>query len=271
MYKMIVFDIDGTLLKFQENTLRSEINDLFARLKNKGYCVVLATGRDFVSIGDIYKDPNVDYFIGANGSFIYDLKKEKYLFNSSIEFSEFKRYYKEFLLTNQQDVFNVVLSDDENVYVWDKQHLDGHWFWEPFRDKFKPFEDAEKSIKKDKFHLVTINCMKERPIIKDSQHYFATEKTNIDVQAWWPNGFFVANKGIHKGSTITKLCQMLNIDLKQVMAFGDGENDITMLKTVGLGVAMGNANDLVKSVAKEVTTSVEEFGTIAFLEKNGLI
>ena len=44
-----------------------------------------------------------------------------------------------------------------------------------------------------------------------------------------------------------------------------------MLKTVGLGVAMDNASELVKSIAKDVTTSVEEFGTITYLEKIGII
>ena len=126
MYKMVVFDVDGTLLPFQDDELAPEIKDLFRRLKANNLVVALATGRDFVSIGDLHLDENLDYFIGANGSFIYDLKKQEYLFNSAIKFSDYENYYKDILLTHQNTVYNVILSDDEHVFVWDHKKMDGH-------------------------------------------------------------------------------------------------------------------------------------------------
>lgn len=272
MYKMIVFDIDGTLIPYREIKLDKTIKTMFKRLKQNNIIVTLATGRDFVSIGDIYKDENIDYFIGANGSFIYDNKNKKYLFNSPIKFSDFENYYNDVLLNNQTSINNVVLSDDEFVYVWDKNQLDGHWFWEPFRPKFKNFDGAKNNINHDQFHLITVNCESHAPLIEKSIKYFKeNQNNNLNVQAWWNNGFFVANNGITKASTIEKLTQILNINMENVIAFGDGENDLQMLKEVGLGVAMDNASDFVKSVANDVTTSVDEHGTVAYLEKIGII
>ena len=271
MYKMVVFDVDGTLLPFQDDELAPEIKDLFRRLKANNLVVALATGRDFVSIGDLHLDENLDYFIGANGSFVYDLKKQEYLFNSAIKFSDYENYYKDILLTHQNTVYNVILSDDEHVFVWDHKKMDGHWFWEPFKEKFRDFDKAKEQINHDKFHLITINCTNNSDIIEDSKTYFKNNHSSLSVQAWWPNGLFVANRHMSKAHAIELVCQHLNFSIEQVVAFGDSENDLSMLKTVGLGVAMGNGNEHVKAIADDITTNVEEFGTITYLEKLGLI
>lgn len=273
MYKMIVFDIDGTLLPYQKSSLSKKIKDMFKKLKERNFFVVLATGRDFVSVGNLnlYKNKYIDYFIGANGSFIYEIKTKKYIFNSTINFDDFDNYYKDILLTNQNYIYNVILSDDKNVYVWNKKQMDGHWFWEPFSSKFKDFDIAKENINYEKFHLITINCVEEGHLINKSKKYFKENDASIDIQSWWKNGYFVANKNITKASSIKKLCDYLNIKMENVIAFGDGENDIQMLDEVGLGIAMGNASDLVKSIANDVTTNVDELGTITYLEKMGII
>ena len=271
MYKMIVFDIDGTLIPFGQNELSPEIKTLFKRIKEKGFTLCLATGRDFVSIGDIHENESIDYFIGANGSFIYDLKNTRYIFNSSIKYEDYENYHKDILLTHQNNVYNVILSDNEYVYVWDHKKMDGHWFWEPFKDRFRKIEFAKDQINPNQFHLITINCTDNATLIKESRNYFSQNNSSLNIQAYWKNGFFVANHNVSKATSIKILCEKLNINIQSVIAFGDGENDLQMLKTVGLGVAMDNASELVKSVAKDVTTSVEEFGAITYLEKIGII
>ena len=74
MYKMVVFDIDGTLVPHLTNEFSEEIIDMFKQLKENNMIITLATGRDWISIKDLYQNPYIDDFIGANGSFIYDLK-----------------------------------------------------------------------------------------------------------------------------------------------------------------------------------------------------
>ena len=72
--------------------------------------------------------------------------------------------------------------------------------------------------------------------------------------------------GNDKGEGIRRLCQLLQIDPQRVLAIGDNDNDIPMLKTVGYGVAMGNATPGAKAVAKWVAPSVEEDGAAVALE-----
>lgn len=271
MYKMVAFDIDGTLLTYGQNQFRPEIRALFARLKARGLVVVLATGRDFVSIGNLHQDPNIDYFIGANGAFIYDLAQQRYRFNTTIDFADYERYYNDVIQVHHDNVYNVVLSDDRHVFVQDPARMNGHWFWQPFYHRFRNLTNAKTLLNHEQFHLITINCTTITPLLEASEAYFRQHNSSLGVQAWWPNGFFVANRGVDKAPTVAHLARELGIDLTAVIAFGDGENDLQLLQTVGHGVAMANSSAQVQAAARAVTTSVDDLGTIWYLEKLGII
>ena len=102
MYKMIVFDIDGTLMRYKvdNHAFEPKILDMFKKLKNNGYIVVLATGRDYISIGNLHLSDNIDYFIGANGSFIFDAKLRKNVWNTKLSIEDFENYKYEILDKN---------------------------------------------------------------------------------------------------------------------------------------------------------------------------
>ena len=72
---------------------------------------------------------------------------------------------------------------------------------------------------------------------------------------------------INKGQGIRDICQVLGMTAEQVIAFGDAQNDIPMLRAAGMGVAMGNATQAVKEAANYVTLSNNEDGIAAALEK----
>ena len=75
------------------------------------------------------------------------------------------------------------------------------------------------------------------------------------------------NKEVSKGSGLKIVCDYLGVDLKDVLAIGDSNNDIDFVKNAGLGVAMGNATEKVKSVASYVTSTNEEEGVAKAVEK----
>jgi hypothetical protein len=77
----------------------------------------------------------------------------------------------------------------------------------------------------------------------------------------------VADASSCKGDAVRRFCEILNIDLKDTIAIGDDYNDLSMFKVVGHSVAMGNANDMIKNAADEVTNSNNEDGVAVFLEK----
>ena len=271
MYKMVVFDIDGTLVPHLTNEFSEEIIDMFKQLKENNMIITLATGRDWISIKDLYQNPYIDYFIGANGSFIYDLKNQKYIFNSSIQWEEFDLFNEQVLMPNLHNIKIIILSDDNRVFVLENKVRTKPWFWDAFKHKFHSYENAKNELNKNNFHLITIEFKYGTDVVEKCANFFDKNNTQIYVQAAWPKGLFVANKGVTKAHSIAKLCEHINIDLKNVIAFGDGENDFEMIKEVGLGIAMGNAIDELKNVADDVTIDVYNCGTKFYCKKIGVI
>ena len=77
---------------------------------------------------------------------------------------------------------------------------------------------------------------------------------------WHPSFTDITLQGADKGNALRQMAKHLGLSLEECIAFGDGGNDISILQTAGIGVAMGNANDSVKAVDDYITTSVDNDG-----------
>ena len=92
-----------------------------------------------------------------------------------------------------------------------------------------------------------------------------------EIGRWYPAFADVTAKGDTKQKGIDEIIRYFDIKLEDTMAFGDGGNDISMLRHAAIGVAMGNANDDVKETADYITTSVDEDGIQKALKHFGII
>ena len=92
-----------------------------------------------------------------------------------------------------------------------------------------------------------------------------------EIGRWYPAFADVTAKGDTKQKGIDEIIRYFDIKLEETMAFGDGGNDISMLRHAAIGVAMGNANDDVKETADYITTSVDEDGIQKALKHFGII
>jgi len=89
----------------------------------------------------------------------------------------------------------------------------------------------------------------------------------VELSKSWRDNLEVMDKGVSKGSAVKLLCERLGINSDEVMAIGDNENDLSMIKFAGVGVAMGNAEDMVKEQADFITSSNDEDGVALAIEK----
>ncbi len=258
MIKLASFDIDGTILPYGENSLDPKILDMFKRLKKKNIITVLCTGRNFATIGNMLNTPNIDYLIGANGAFIYDVKTKETIEEVVLSYEEIKPV----LSFTKENNINISVTTNDFVYFRDLEKYRDNWFWKNFLDIIKPLDKLDDS--ETRIHQVTLRTAdsKNRELIEQ----FLDSLDYLEINSIWSEGLFLARTGVHKAYGLKQLGKKIGIDLSEMIAFGDGSNDFEMIEQVGFGVAMGIASDKVKSVAKGVIGASEDCAVLQKLE-----
>lgn len=244
MYKMIVIDLDGTLLN-KDKIVSNNTIEYLTYLKNKGYIICINSGR---TIGLAKYATNnakfANYLISNNGSCIYDLDNNNYLFDLKLSnelvkniFLNYIDKYSEFEINTKDYVYRYSLNKVANNNLFEVYNNK-----DEFINKIDNVYNITFSLNDNNFDIISyLNKIKSIRIFI-MQDSFSNKKWII-----------IMNKGISKYNSIIKLSNILNIDNQDIIAFGDGLNDIEMIKNVGLGVAMKNALPEIKEVAKDIT------------------
>ena len=107
----------------------------------------------------------------------------------------------------------------------------------------------------------------KNPYILDEIRKELRKVQGIKITSSWPNNIEVMNEGVDKGNAVKILAEKMNIDREDIIAFGDNYNDIEMIKFAGLGVAMGNAEELIKQEADYVTDTNQDSGVAKAIYK----
>ncbi|HJG67250.1 Cof-type HAD-IIB family hydrolase [Staphylococcus cohnii] len=255
-YKLIVMDMDDTLMT-SDNEVSAETAKYLMNIQAQGYKVVLASGRPTDGMMPTAKHLKLDqyksYVISYNGGKTVNVSDEKAEVSRTVSKSDFDsivdfcRAHSLFVLTYQD---GYILYEGEHEYMNIESELTGL--------PMKQVDDLKAYIQQDVPKVMGIDYVPNITSIRNNLDGHFNE--NIDVTTSKPFFLEFMAQGVSKGNAITELCQKLDINLSQVIGFGDSSNDISMLKVVGKAVAMGNANDDVKAVADEVTLTNDNDG-----------
>lgn len=265
LIKVAAFDIDGTLLpngymKFPEN-----IKTMFQELKNRNITTVVASAREFASIGDFLDQLSpVDYFVGANGAFIWDVKKQEFLYKSTIDKNVVKQIYNEFQDTDVQ----MSITDFDKAYKSPNMKLDT-WFIKPFKANYLEYND--ELLKNTDLYLITFGSDQPKELSLKVQEYIDKHNLNVQIESRWSRGFWVSPKNVNKSKTLKILCESLGYSLDNLIAFGDSSNDYEMIRDALYGVAMQRASQKLKTVAKDIALDCEFEGCYLKLKELKLI
>lgn len=261
MIKAVFFDIDGTLLSFKTHKVPQSAVEAIGILKQKGIKVFIATGRHKKEIKAL--DPLVfDAYITLNGSYCYD-DKENVIYENALAKTDMEMLVKIqssdkkfpcFLGTDKDLVLNY--EDDRVRQMYDMLKLS--------RSAPVPFDEWCRVAKGDVFQLIAFF-----PPEDDKEMIAAMP--DINPARWTPLFADVIAKGTSKQSGIDHILHHYGIALNETMAFGDGGNDIEMLRHVGISIAMGNAAELVQQAAGYVTDTVDDDGIMKGLKHFGII
>lgn len=276
--KAVFFDLDGTLLN-DEKVMSTTTSDALNSLKENGYSVIIATGRNkngaLLAIQNV---KNIDYLITSNGAAIFDGSNFEPIFTNYMSNSLILE------ICNRLDLENIMFDPfiDGQAYADERNidflmNLDVSDSIKAFIMKNRKFVPSVKDFIKQKgcdVEKVTINFK----TLSDGTLYLRKETIDIinsfetlSCVTGGSNNVEVTLKDATKGNAISKVCEMLKITPNEAMAFGDSENDLDMITKVGVGIAMSNAEDCVKKAADYITISNNENGVVAALKKYGLI
>ena len=267
--RMIGVDLDGTLLN-SEKQLTAYTREVLKKAIEQEVAVVVATGRPFSGVPDELKHfPGIRYALTANGARILDMQKQKVVYENllSVESSEkvidiLRKHHAihEFFV----DGVGYMNEDGlKNVYAY---------FEDPHMAEY--LQSTRIPVKDVKEKLQTMKCEvdKLQGIFrnqKDKEE--ALEELNtlsgIVVTAAMDNNLEINKEGTNKGLGLLQLGKSLGISREEIMACGDGGNDVEMLKEVGFAVAMANGSDPVKKAADFVTVSNDEVGVAKAIER----
>ncbi len=255
MIKAIFFDIDGTLLYGDKGIPEKEIADLKI-LKEKGIKIVICTGRAIGEIKPLNLDKyKFDGYIALNGQTIYD-ENYNLIYENLFESNDLKKLI---------DIFNlkeivIGLSGEDGLYV---NYIDDKVILENKLLNIKlPKID---SYHNEKIYQVLAYCD------DNYKEKLKKELTHSTITYWNSYGLDIFNKNGGKDNGIKEYIKMFNIDISETMAFGDSQNDIEMLKTVDIGIAMGNASDELKKYCDYITKDLYDDGIDFALRKFGVI
>lgn len=258
MIKAIFFDIDGTLVSFKTHKVPQATVDALSQLRKKGIKIFVATGR-MLTMTNVLDGIEFDGFIAYNGACCTDGNKN-ILFKHTIPRKDLDNLLKRL----EYDPFPVSFMCSENMFV---NYHDPVVLKVASLVNVSPpiVKDPHEVIKEDVYQLcIYVDEDKLAEIIKDVLPDCISGR-------WIPEFADLNMRGISKQSGIDKIIRHYGINIDETMAFGDGGNDISMLKHVAIGVAMGNSQDNVKAAADYIAGHVDENGLPLALEHFGLI
>ncbi len=267
-YKLLVTDMDGTLLN-HEKKITEKTKQALLRLQEEGVRIVMASGRMKPRLEEYAKEIKMDQYGGfiveANGVALYDYQNDEHTDIGWMSNKEAKEVFH-WLRTHWSKV-EIAVMGTVNVYSFlPEVQIESHYFNDQNPDSkrnreiipISSIEEVNDQIAKicvcDEPHI--INAIYESlEELKDRYWYGRTLTTWLEIGPLYTS----------KKHAVMKILEKLNIRSDEVLAFGDGENDLTMLEAFH-GVAMKNAHNLVKQRISTTTGSCDEDGIVMYLE-----
>lgn len=268
--RLIALDLDGTLLS-SDKTLSEENRAALERAAEEGIEIVPATGRFYRGMPQIIKElPFVRYVITINGAEVYDTVRQRTVCGSEIPWE------RAVAVMERMDSLPVIYDCYQNGWGWMTQK-----FYDNAEGYTKNIHtlDMIRNLRTPVPELKAL--LRERSAgVQKIQVFFSDMDLRARMLETLPGEFpdlFVTSSIVNniefnsreavKGNALRKLAAYLNIPVAETMAFGDDLNDITMLETAGIGVAMGNACEQVRQAADHVTDDCDNNGVAKAMDR----
>ena len=256
--KAVFFDVDGTLISHRKHAVPVSTIRAIARLRKQGILTFVATGRHPIELKKLLPESlEFDAYLCLNGM---------YCFN-----------HREVISTKpipQDDIKGLLKILDENPFpctfiTQDEMYMN---YANDLVAEVQRDISSDVSNTKDISNVLQEEILQVIPYGLDDIEISTVldYMPHCKATSWHKRARDIIVKEGGKDIGIQEILQYYNLDLSQIMAFGDGDNDVKMLEIAGIAVAMGNGNDNVKAMADYVTDDIDADGIIKALYHYGI-
>lgn len=258
MIKALFFDIDGTLVSFQTHRIPESTVNALRKAKALGLRVYISTGRPVGFINNLQQITDlIDGYITTTGALCI-VGNEKFGCHSIAK-------------DNVEKIVSAANRFDKSCIVVGAEHIG------VINDSEELTRQFREGLNLD-FEFAPLSKVLKEPILQMSPFFTVDEEEEIMKELkdcvssrWHPAFTDITNQSADKGKALLTMARHEGLDVSETMAFGDGGNDLPIIRQAGIGVAMGNAREQVKAVADYVTTSVDDDGVSNALRHFGVV
>ncbi|WP_394271234.1 Cof-type HAD-IIB family hydrolase [Anaerococcus nagyae] len=263
MNKLIAVDVDGTLLN-DDHQILSNTKGSIIRAMQAGHKVVIVSGRPTEAILPIAKELSFEKYGGLissyNGGVITNFKTGEKVTNHTLNIDLAKEILEK---TKNFDVFPLItneytmLSNKENAFLTVETQILG---LEPLI-----IEDLSHAIDFNPHKIIFVNYpQKIDELIPFLEENFSDRTSQVrSLRSFYE----IMPKNLSKGNSLIEIANHYGINQKDIIAFGDAQNDISMFEMAATPIAMANADDIIKEMASYITLSNNENGIGYYLDK----
>lgn len=273
--KVIIMDIDGTLVN-DKKEITPKTKEVLLKAQEQGALLVLASGRPTSGLrklaAELQMDKHHGLFVCFNGSKVIDCQSDEVLFNQAMSVEDSKAVLEHLKSFKARPMF------DKGEYMYVNDVFDNYITY-----KGKPFNVMQYESrgnnyilceKRDLAAFVDFEINKiltygdPEYLQEHYQEMMAPFKDRLNCMFTGDFYFEYTAKGIDKAKALDSALIPMGYTKDEMIAFGDAQNDKTMIEYVGCGVAMANASDDLKAVADEITLSNNDDGIAESLLKH---
>ncbi len=258
--KYIALDLDGTLLN-SNHEISKTTKDYLIEIQQQGHKVILCSGRSYFGIRDLADELKIKeyggYIVSYNGGSATCPRKEKELFTNNFTVSEVRKLYE--ALDHYAENFVTYGHGTINCKV-PNHRIETSSKIMNAEITTDILVNSPKVVLQDEVETISAIYPKVKDVVREID-------STYNVFRSVPHLIEITPYNSDKASGLKKLFEVENLDLDSLIAFGDGENDLTMLEFAHVGVAMGNAMDEVKNVADLITDTNDNDGIVLMLKE----
>lgn len=272
--KLIALDMDGTTLGADHQSISPRTETALKEAIKRGIHVVPSTGRIFGQLpASVIKIPGVDYAVTSNGAAVMNLLTGETISNMYIGSGSVRKVIQTIKRRKTFcEVYYKGQSYAEHGYF---ENLVGNMDFPQvlldfIRDKSTHVDNISDFTLEHAAEIEKINIS----LLTGNNHRNLWQKFSqikgVTLTCALANNIEVNHRSANKAQGLKEICKILKVNPQNVMAIGDSDNDRRMIAFAGLGVAMGNAPDDIKTLAQKVTLSYTEDGVAQAIERYAL-